>query len=132
MAEAELKRETPFERIGGRLVIERMVNRFYDLVEHDPAYAELRAMHAPNLAPTRISLADFFTGWMGGSRHWFDARPGACIMSVHSGLGVTRQTADQWVGAMRQAVDETVGEPAMRNALMDMLERMTKAMVRER
>lgn len=51
----------PYERIGGRAPIAALVERFYDLMESDPAYSELRAIHAPELAPMRESLADFLT-----------------------------------------------------------------------
>ena len=38
-----------FARIGGEAVIEKMVARFYDLMELEPAYAALRAVHGPDL-----------------------------------------------------------------------------------
>ena len=39
---------SPYERIGGREVLQRIVDRFYDLMDSDPSYAALRAMHAPD------------------------------------------------------------------------------------
>ena len=62
---------TPYDRIGGREVLRAIVNRFYDLMDEDPAYAGLRAMHAEDLAPMRQSLTGFLTGWSGGPRDWF-------------------------------------------------------------
>ena len=94
---------TPYEQLGARAAIERVVGRFYDLMDTDPAYAELRAMHAPDLGPMKQALAGFLTGWAGGPRDWFDANPGKCMMSMHSGFTVTRQTALQWVETMEQA-----------------------------
>jgi hemoglobin len=94
---------SPFEQLGGRLAIERVVGRFYDLMAGDPAYAELRAMHAADLAPMKLALAGFLTGWAGGPRDWFDANPGKCMMSMHSGFTITRDTAGQWVAAMERA-----------------------------
>ena len=80
-----------------------MVERFYDLMDADPAYADLRAMHAADLGPMRASLAGFLSGWAGGPRDWFDANPGKCMMSMHSGFTITRETALQWVQAMERA-----------------------------
>jgi len=54
---------TPFERIGGTEILRRIVDRFYDLMDSDPDYADLRAMHATDLGPMRDSLTGFLTGW---------------------------------------------------------------------
>ena len=54
--EPTVKPVLPFDRIGGREPIQRMVDRFYDLMESEPDFAELRAMHAPDLSPMRESL----------------------------------------------------------------------------
>ena len=94
---------SPYEQIGAREGITRVVERFYDLMDTDPAYADLRAMHAADLGPMRASLAGFLSGWAGGPRDWFDANPGKCMMSMHSGFTITRETAQQWVQAMERA-----------------------------
>ena len=99
----------PFDRIGGREPVQRMVDRFYDLMDSEPAFAVLRAMHAPDLSPMRESLTDFLVAWMGGPRDWFEKRPGACVMSAHRALeGMNFETATQWVLAMQQAAKDTI------------------------
>lgn len=105
----DMARLLPFDRIGGRAPIAQMVDRFYDLMDSDPAYAELRAMHSPDLTPMRASLTDFLIAWMGGPRDWFEKRPGACIMSMHRALpDMNMRVAVQWTLAMKQAAEETV------------------------
>ena len=122
---------TPFDMIGGSPVIRAIVDRFYDLMEHEPAYKELRAMHADDLTPMRESLAGFLTAWAGGPRDWFTTRPGACVMSFHGNLGVTRQTADQWMQAMQRAIAETpIDNPELAQSLSDALSRMAQGMAR--
>lgn len=103
---AQLTR-TPYDMIGGSAPIREIVDRFYDLMEGDPAYAELRALHAPDLAPMRASLTGFLAAWMGGPRDWFEERPGKCLMSAHKGVVITPETARQWAEAMRRAVEES-------------------------
>ena len=123
---------TPFHKLGGHAVIQAIVNRFYDLMESDPAYAELRAMHAPDLAPMRASLASFLAAWAGGPRDWFEQRPGACIMSAHNKLAtpVTKPTADQWMDAMGQAIDAQLTDAALGTAMKDALRGMSMGMIR--
>jgi len=130
MADAESTANSPFERIGGRHSLAKLVDRFYDIMDGEPEYAALRAMHAADLTPMRGSLTDFLMAWMGGPRDWFDDRPGACIMSAHGRLGITRETAEQWISAMTRAVHETVYDPPLAEAMLAALTQMSRGMVR--
>ena len=121
---------TPFEKIGGRPVVQGLVDRFYDLMAQEPLYAQLRALHAADLAPMRESLTGFLTGWLGGPRDWFDQRPGACMMSIHRPLPITRETAHQWVDAMRRAIEAADVDPELGAQMGEALTRMATGMVR--
>lgn len=123
---------SPFERIGGHDALRRITDRFYDLMEQDPAYAELRAMHAPDLGAMRRDLPSFLAGWSGGPRDWFEANPGKCMMSAHSGFAIDRQTAAQWAEAMRRAIaDAAPPDPEIAQAFADVLSRMALGMARD-
>ena len=122
---------TPFERVGGHAVLREITARFYDLMEQDPAYGELRAMHAPNLAEMREALPLFLAGWAGGPRDWFEANPGKCMMSMHAPFPIDRQTATQWAEAMRRAIADThVADREIADAMADVLTRMATGMAR--
>lgn len=124
----EEMRQTPFARIGGAEVVSRIVDRFYDLMDADPAFAALRAMHAEDLGGTRASLKDFLTAWLGGPRDWFVRRPGTCIMSLHRALPVTEETALQWLEAMARALDETAVDLEVAILMRDAFARMARQM----
>lgn len=122
---------TPYDLLGGAPAIAAIVNRFYDLMEQDAAYAGLRTMHAADLAPMRASLAGFLTGWAGGPRDWFEARPGACMMSLHRPLTITPALAGQWADAMRRAIADQPGlDPRLACSLSDTLAGMAMGMAR--
>ena len=125
---ADAPPQTPYDRIGGRAVLRTIVDRFYDLMDQDPAYAELRAMHAVDLDPMRESLTGFFTGWAGGPRDWFQS--GKCVMSLHKPLAITPPTARQWIDAMHRAIDDVVGgsDPEIAAAMLDVLKQMAAGM----
>ena len=129
--DAPVKPQTPYDRAGGAAVVRAITERFYDLMETDPAYLALRQMHAEDLAPMRTSLAGFLNAWMGGPRDWFDERPGACVMTLHGKIGVTKETADQWVDAMSRAIADTlVDDQELAKAMAETLGRMAAGMSR--
>ncbi len=126
------KPTTPFERIGGRDPVARLVTRFYDLMDDDPAYAELRAIHGPDLAEMKEKLTDFLVAWMGGPRDWFDKNPGACIMSAHAAMnGIDAQTADQWMACMERAAgDIAARDPELATSMLASMRSMGRTMAR--
>lgn len=121
---------TVFERLGGEPGLRRLVDRFYDLMDGDPAFAALRAIHADDLTPMRGSLTDFLMAWMGGPRDWFDQRPGACIVSAHGRLpGIDRETGEQWIACMARAADPLrARDPDFAAAMLDALSQMSRSM----
>ncbi|WP_420142194.1 group II truncated hemoglobin [Sphingomonas sp.] len=118
---------TPFERIGGDTRVRALADRFYDLMESDPRYSRLRAMHGEDLAPMRHALAGFLTGWLGGPRDWFQT--GRCIMSAHRGMAVTPATAGAWLHAMGRAMADTDVPPPVANQMRHAFARMAAAMI---
>lgn len=118
-----------YDRIGGERGVRAIVERFYDLMEHEPLYADLRAMHDADLLPVRASLTEFLSAWLGGPRTWFEARPGICIMSMHRSMAVSTTTATQWVQAMSRAMAEERIEPVVGTQMQQAFLRMAGAMI---
>lgn len=123
---------TPFERIGGHETLHAISNRFYDLMESDPAYAPLRAIHAEDLTYMRGALAAFLAGWSGGPRDWFEANPGKCMMSMHAPFAISRELAAQWATCIQRAIrDVAPADTEVAEAMSDVLFRMAMGMGRE-
>lgn len=128
---SEVNDTSPYDRIGGLAVLRRITERFYDLMDQDPAYSALRKMHAHDLTPMRESLPNFLAGWSGGPRQWFEANPGKCMMSMHKPFLITRETADQWADAMTRAIaDVAPDDREIADGLADVLSRMARGMAR--
>lgn len=131
-AVAENPPASPFERIGGHAALQAITDRFYDLMDEDPSFAELRAIHAEDLAFMRQSLPLFLAVWAGGPRDWFEANPGKCMMSAHGGIAITSDTADQWADAMTRAIAECeVADREIADAMAEVLARMARGMARD-
>lgn len=130
MSDSQAAVVTPYDLLGGAEGVARVVNRFYDLMESDPAFARLRAMHAPDLTPMRTSLAGFLAGWTGGPRSWFEQNPGKCMMSAHGALEIDRDKATQWCDAMARALADSGIDPVLAGRLNEAFGRMAGAMAR--
>lgn len=127
----DLEARSPYDRIGGLDVLQQITDRFYDLMETEPQYAALRAMHAPDLASMRASLPRFLAGWSGGPRDWWEANPGKCMVSLHGPFAIKQDTAEQWADAMRRAIADTApADGEIATALADVLARMALGMAK--
>lgn len=95
-----------FEWLGGELAVRGLVDRFYDLMELEPAYAELRAVHGLSLDSARDKLFWFLCGWLGGPGH-YEARFGhPRLRARHMPFSIGIRERDQWLACMAQAMKE--------------------------
>lgn len=109
--------ETPFEWIGGEARIRQLVDRFYDLMDLEPGYAELRAAHGSELANARERLNMFLCGWLGGPQHYTERFGHPRLRMRHMPFSIGIAERDQWVACMDQAMCETGVDEALRERL---------------
>ena len=102
---------TPYEWIGGEEAIRRLVDRFYDLMDLEPAYTDLRAAHGSTLEDARNKLFWFLCGWMGGPDYFVERFGHPRLRMRHMPFSIGIKERDQWVACMDQAMGE-VGVPA--------------------
>ena len=119
---------TPFLALGGAPGVRGIVDRFYDLMDQEPAFGALRRLHEPDLSPMRDSRTGFLTAWLGGPRDWFATRPGACVMSLHANIEVSPETARQWIQAMSRALADQGVDPALRSRINEAFAHMAAGM----
>jgi len=99
--------ETPFEWIGGEERVRALTERFYDLMDLEPAYAELRATHGSTLDEARQKLFWFLCGWLGGPDHYQSRFGHPRLRARHMPFAIGIKERDQWVACMDQAMVET-------------------------
>jgi hemoglobin len=110
---------TPFEWIGGEEKIRALVERFYDLMDLEPGYAALRAVHGSDLANARQRLTWFLTGWMGGPQHYTERFGHPRLRMRHMPFRIGLRERDQWLACMDQAMRETGVPEDLRARLND-------------
>lgn len=109
--------DTPFEWIGGEAVVKALVERFYDLMDLEARYAELRAAHGSELASAREKLFWFLCGWLGGPQHYTDRFGHPRLRMRHMPFRIGIQERDQWLACMDQAMGEVGIDPVLRERL---------------
>ena len=109
--------ETPFAWIGGEDCVQALTERFYDLMDLDPAYAQLRAAHGSDLANARQRLFWFLCGWLGGPQHYTERFGHPRLRARHMPFAIGITERDQWLACMDQAMGETGVDAALRKRL---------------
>ena len=97
----------PFEHIGGEPAVHALVERFYDLMDLEPAYAALRSTHGSTLADARQKLFWFLCGWLGGPDHYVERFGHPRLRMRHMPFSIGVLERDQWLACMDQAMGET-------------------------
>lgn len=108
---------SPFDLVGGETVVRQLVDRFYDLMDLEPAFRELRAAHGPSLDSARDKLFWFLCGWLGGPQHYIERFGHPRLRARHLPFSIGIVERDQWLLCMDRAMRD-IGLP---DALIDRL-----------
>ena len=112
---------TPFERLGGEPGVRALVDRFYDLMDLEPRFAQLRAVHPTTLDTARDKLFWFLCGWLGGPDHYVERFGHPRLRARHLPYAIGSVERDQWMGCMLQAMQDEGVEPALAQRLAEAL-----------
>ncbi|URI08158.1 group II truncated hemoglobin [Aquincola tertiaricarbonis] len=108
---------TAFTLLGGEPGVRALVDRFYDLMDLEPAYAGLRALHPTTTEGSRDKLFWFLCGWLGGPNHFVERFGHPMLRARHLPFAIGISERDQWMACMRQAMVELDIEPGMAERL---------------
>jgi hemoglobin len=110
---------TPFARLGGEPGVRALVDRFYDLMDLEPRYADLRGLHPSTLEGSRDKLFWFLCGWLGGPQHYTDRYGHPMLRARHLPYRIATLERDQWLACMIQAMEDLGLEPALAQQLAE-------------
>lgn len=109
--------DTPFAWVGGEDAVRALVDRFYDLMDLEPAYTALRAAHGSTLQEARDKLFWFLCGWLGGPEHYTERFGHPRLRMRHMPFSIGVLERDQWLACMDQAMGELAIDPILRTRL---------------
>lgn len=98
--------DTAFARLGGEAEVRHLVDRFYDLMDLEPAYAGIRRLHPTTLAGSRDKLHWFLCGWLGGPDLYQQRFGHPRLRARHLPYEIGIAERDQWLACMAQAMAE--------------------------
>ncbi len=118
MSDPAAREETSaFELLGGEPAVRALVDRFYDLMDLEPEYAALRAVHGSTLDDARDKLFWFLCGWLGGPQHYVERFGHPRLRARHLPFPIGIRERDQWLACMSQAMREREVDPVLAGRL---------------
>ncbi|MDC8784517.1 group II truncated hemoglobin [Roseateles koreensis] len=108
---------TAFDWVGGEDAVRRLVDRFYDLMDLEPAFAVLRSLHPSTLEGSRDKLHWFLCGWLGGPDHFVERFGHPRLRARHLPFRIGIKERDQWLACMHQAMTECALDPSLQQRL---------------
>ena len=117
-AEDDDNAPTLYDIIGGETRLRELVDRFYDLMDLEPQFAALRAMHPPSLDGSRDKLFWFLSGWSGGPNHYIERFGHPRLRARHLPFSIASIERDQWLRCMALAMHELDMPQALQERLI--------------
>lgn len=106
----EPQQPSAFELIGGDTKVRELVDRFYDLMDLEPEFAGIRALHPTSLDGSRDKLYWFLSGWLGGPSLYIERFGHPRLRARHLPYAIASGERDQWLRCMAWAMQD-VGIP---------------------
>ena len=115
----EQQQITTYEKIGGEATVGKLADRFYELMDSVPQFAELRAMHPESLKGSREKLFMFLSGWFGGPDLFVEKHGHPRLRARHMPFSIGVKERDQWVACMVLAMEDVGIDEDVRKVLLN-------------
>ena len=106
-----------YDELGGEVAIQRLVQRFYALMDELPEVYAVRQMHPESLQGSAQSLFEFLSGWFGGPSLYIAKNGHPRLRMRHSNYAVGLSVRNEWMLCMQQALTDQVADADLRNKL---------------
>lgn len=119
---------TPYEALGGQPFFDELVERFYAGVASDQV---LRPMYPADLTESKRHLALFLGQYWGGPTTYSDERGHPRLRARHLPFPIGEEEAAHWFAHMRDAVNATVADTALREQLLGYFESAARFLIND-
>lgn len=118
MKTEDSQQPSAFELIGGDAKLRELVDRFYDLMDLEPEFAGIRALHPATLDDSRDKLYWFLSGWTGGPSLYTERFGHPRLRARHLPYAIASSERDQWLRCMAWAMQDGGIEETLQERLM--------------
>lgn len=94
----------------GESTIRCLVDRFYDIMDSDPAANSIRKLHPESLDSSRDKLFSFLVGRFGGPPLYLEKYGHPMLRARHAPFPIGDSERDQWLMCMDRAINEVITE----------------------
>ena len=95
-----------YDLLGGEKKLRELVDRFYDLMDLEPEFAMIRALHPASMEGSRDKLFWFLSGWMGGPNLYVERHGHPRLRARHLPYAIASTERDQWLRCMAWAMQD--------------------------
>lgn len=113
-----------FQRIGGAVTVDRLVECFYARMDTLPEAQVIRAMHSLELEPIKNVLKRYLSEWLGGPKLYSPEKGHPRLRQRHLGFKIGAAERDAWLLCMRGALEQTIDDPASRQEILEALQEL--------
>lgn len=113
-----------YDRIGGEAALRRLTGRMYQLMDTLPEAAACRAIHPADLSGSEQKLFEFLSGWLGGPQLFVERHGAPMLRRRHFVAPIGAAERDGWLLCFERALDATVADAEIREALREPTRRM--------
>jgi len=117
-----------YERIGGPETVDRLVESFYGRMDSLAEATAIRALHGPDLGPTKATLKLYLSEWLGGPAHYSAAKGHPRLRQRHLHVRIGEAERDAWLLCMKGAMEETIADSDARGEIYAVIEKLANWM----
>ena len=116
---ADAQQPTAYERMGGDRAVRALVDAFYDRMDLEEPFADIRKLHPASLDGSRDKLYWYLSGWLGGPSLYTDRFGHPRLRARHLPFPIAEKERDQWLACMRMAMTDVALDERIAAALME-------------
>jgi hemoglobin len=120
------KIDTLYSELGEE-TIHRLVQRFYDIMDSDPAVSGIRSMHR-DLNLSREKLFTFLVGRFGGPPLYTEKFGHPMLRAKHAPFPIGDTERDHWMSCMTRAMDDCIEKKELIPVMTDFFRTVADSM----
>lgn len=119
-----------YEKIGGQVVVDKLVEDFYHIMSTDPVAKDCFATHAGrDMEETAVKLKYFLSGWLGGPPLYMETYGHPRLRMRHNPFVIGAKESEQWLYCMKKALEQSTIKAEHQTEMMTAFEHVAQMLI---